>query len=325
MGGVLIKIGQFLSARLDVLPREITDELAGLQDEVKPEPMESVRAVIEMEFNAPLETRFSSFDPVPLASASIGQVHAACLVDSAGSPSDGPCVVVKVQRPNIPALVVTDLAAFRVVGSWLDRYPPIRKRANVPGLLEEFSRTLNEEIDYLAEGKNAETFHANFKDRADVRVPDVYWSHTTRRVLVLEDVRAIKITDYPAIDAAGIDRAEVAERLFNTYLKQIFEDLFFHADPHPGNLFIEPLSAPAEGSKTPWRLVFVDFGMVGRLYPNVVAGLRELLIGVGTQDAPRIIRAYQALDFLLPSADLALLERAGRACSSVFGENRPKK
>ena len=329
MGGVMIKIGQFLSARLDVLPREITDELAGLQDEVQPEVFENIRAVVESDFDAPLEEKFSEFEHVPVASASIGQVHCARIrrvSDQEQDLAESPPVVVKVQRPNIEEIIEVDLSALRVVGSWLQRYPPIRKRANVPALLSEFSRSLYEEIDYLAEGKNAETFAENFKTRSEIIVPHIIWSHTTRRVLTLEDVGAIKITDYSAIEAAGINRAEVANRLFDTYLKQIFEDRFFHADPHPGNLFVLPM--PADESidhKTPWKLVFIDFGMVGRISPHLLSGLREILIAAGTRDGGRLVRAYKSLDVLLPGVDLDLLERASnRVFERFWGKTAPE-
>jgi predicted unusual protein kinase regulating ubiquinone biosynthesis (AarF/ABC1/UbiB family) len=223
-------------------------------------------------------------------------------------------VVVKVQRPGIEELIATDLAALRTVGSWLRRYPPIRRRADIPALLAEFTRILYEEIDYLAEGRNAEIFAENFLDRPGVCVPEVIWSHTTKRVLTLRDVRAIKITDYKTITAAGIDRAQVADRLFQTYLKQIFEDFFFHADPHPGNLFVSPLRPLEEGEtrlpEKDWQLTFVDFGMVGRVPPRLREGLRELVIAIGTRDTARMIRAYQLLGILLPEADLSLLEQA---------------
>jgi predicted unusual protein kinase regulating ubiquinone biosynthesis (AarF/ABC1/UbiB family) len=217
-------------------------------------------------------------------------------------------VVVKVQRPNVEQLITTDLAALETVGNWIKNYPPIRRRADVPALLAEFARILRGEIDYLAEGRNAEAFAANFKDAPGVRVPAVYWTHTTQRVLTLEDVYFIKITDYDAITAAGVDRAEVAERLFQTYLRQIFEDGFFHADPHPGNLFVEPLAG--EAGAPGWRLIFVDFGMVGHVPHNLRAGLREMVIGMGTRDAARMVRASQAMGVLLPSADLERLEQA---------------
>jgi predicted unusual protein kinase regulating ubiquinone biosynthesis (AarF/ABC1/UbiB family) len=340
MGGVLIKVGQFLSSRLDVLPEEITSELAGLQDEVPPENFADLRRAAEAELGAPLAEKFAEFDETPLAAASLGQAHRARLKKpgfSEPSPlrSEGLretgflTVVVKIQRPNIESLIATDLAALRTVGDWLKRYPPIRRRADVPALLAEFTRTLYEEIDYLAEGRNAETFAAHFKSRAGVRVPRVVWSHTTKRVLTLEDVYAIKITDYEAITAAGIERAEVARRLFDAYLKQIFEDGFFHADPHPGNLFVQPLTplpagaspdvtsgegggvarSAGVGGEGSWQLTFVDFGMVGRVPPNLRAGLREAVIAIGTKDSARLVKSYQMLGVLLPHADLALLER----------------
>ena len=316
LGGVMIKVGQFLSSRVDVLPAEVTAELAGLQDEVPAEPFAAIRRLAEAELGALLAARYASFEAEPLAAASLGQVHRATLRAAEASSATGEArVVVKIQRPGIERLIATDLAALRTVGRWLQRYPPIRRRADVPALLEEFSRTLYEEIDYLEEGRHAESFAANFLGDPGVRVPRVLWSHTTRRVLTLEDVYAIKITDYQAITAAGVDRRGVAQRLFTTYLKQIFDDGFFHADPHPGNLFVTP--GPAG-----WQLTFVDFGMVGRVPSSVRAGARELVIGIGTRDAGRLIRGYQLLGVLLPGADLELLARAeARVFESFWGRS----
>ncbi len=318
MGGVLIKVGQFLSTRVDVLPKEFTDELAGLQDEVPPEDFRDIVRVAEAEYSVPLQEKFAEFEETPLAAASLGQVHRAKILEkSTTNPEEETVlkVVVKIQRPNIETLIATDLAALRTVGGWLHRYRPIRRRANIPALLEEFTRILSEEVDYLAEGRNAEIFAENFRDDIGVRVPNVIWSHTTKRALTLEDVFAIKITDFEGITAAGIDRAEVASRLIDTYLQQIFEDGFFHADPHPGNLFVSPLRNGGDGNEPDnnglhWQLTFVDFGMVGRVPPNTKHGLRELLIGVGTRDATRVVKAYQMLGILLPEANLELLEKA---------------
>ena len=310
MGGVMIKVGQFLSARVDVLPEVITRELANLQDEVAPETFEAIRQIAEAELGGPLGQFFSTFDERPMAAASLGQVHQAKL----HAPVNGiDKVILKVQRPGIEEIIATDLAALKTVGKWIQRYRPISKRADVPALLNEFSTTTYQEIDYLAEGKNAETFSTNFKDRSGVRVPQVIWPYTTRRALTLEDVHAIKITDYAAISAAGIDRNEVAQRLFETYLQQIFEDGFFHADPHPGNLFVAPSNSideeetEARGSSKGWTLNFVDFGMVGRVAPNLKAGLREMAIGVGTQDSDRMINALQIMGVLLPGADVEFI------------------
>jgi predicted unusual protein kinase regulating ubiquinone biosynthesis (AarF/ABC1/UbiB family) len=222
-------------------------------------------------------------------------------------------VVVKVLRPNIEKVVSVDLSALKIVGRWLMYYRPIREHADVPALLREFSETLNNEIDYRLEGQNAEVFFENFKDDPQVHVPRVVWSRSTQRVLTLENVYAIKITDYESITAADIDRGEVARRLLDVYLKQIFDDGFFHADPHPGNLFVTP--NPTENAPPGWQLTFVDFGMVGSLPENLRAALRETVIAVGTQDSARLIQSYKSLGFLLPGADTAALESAS---SMVF-------
>ncbi len=320
MGGVLIKVGQFLSSRLDVLPREITSELSGLQDEVGAEPFADIRAVVEAEFGMPLEEKFGDFDPHPIAAASIGQAHGAHLyhLTTGGEPS--PPVVVKVQRPHIQEIVDADLAAINVVGRWLSRMKFIRKRMNISMLIEEFSRTLYEELDFLHEGRNAELFAENFKNRSEVVVPRVVWSHTTRRVITLQDVGAIKIGDYEAIEAAGISRPEVADRLINTYLQQIFEDSYFHADPHPGNLFVLP--APGTDGHSSFKLVFIDFGMTGALAPETFAALREVLISVGTRNAGRLAEAFDRLGILLPEANLELIAKASqKVFDSVWGKS----
>jgi predicted unusual protein kinase regulating ubiquinone biosynthesis (AarF/ABC1/UbiB family) len=198
-----------------------------------------------------------------------------------------------------------------VVG-WLKRFDPITRRADLDALLAEFSRTLWEEVDYLAEAENARRFASMFADVEGVRIPGVYQGQTTSRVLTLEDVYFIKVTDYDAIDAAGVDRAEVADRLFRSYLRQIFVEGFFHADPHPGNLFVEPRGEAG------WRLVFVDFGMVSRLTPQAKEGLRNLAIAVGTRDLDRLMHAYQQLGVLLPGADLDRVRQAEAALFDRF-------
>lgn len=309
MGGVMIKVGQFLSSRLDILPAEITDELSGLQDEVPPEDFDAIRGLAEAELGARLEDVFERFEPDPLAAASLGQVHRARLQANAAEAAGFQDVVVKIQRPFIEQLVEVDFSALHRVAGWLMHYGPIRKRVNVPALVKELETTVYQEIDYLAEAGNAETFSKNFAERRRIHVPRVITSLTTKRVLTLENVFAIKITDYDAITAAGIDRSQVAKVLLDTYLKQIFEDGFFHADPHPGNLFVTPIPATGE-KKAGWRLTFVDFGMVGVVPDNLSEGLHDLLIGVGTRNASRVVQSFQTLDVLLPGADLKLIEQA---------------
>ena len=319
MGGLMIKVGQFLSARLDILPPEITDELAGLQDEVPAESFAAIRIQAESELALTLMQHYASFEETPLAAASLGQVHRARLRETDAAEVGFADVVVKVQRPHIEQVVETDLAAIRRVGGWLQRYKPVRDRADVGALIDEFAATTRQEIDYLAEGGNAETFAANFAGNEYVGVPRVVWALTTRRVLTLEDVSAIKLGDYDAITEAGIARSDVAATLADTYLKQIFEDGFFHADPHPGNLFVTPVEGVDADGDPNWKLTFIDFGMVGRVPENLREGLRETVIAVGTQDGARLVRAFKTLDVLLPTADLTLIERASMAVFDRFG------
>jgi predicted unusual protein kinase regulating ubiquinone biosynthesis (AarF/ABC1/UbiB family) len=315
LGGLMIKVGQFLSARLDVLPAEITDELAGLQDEVPPAPFAQVRARAEAELGRPLGEAFASFDETPLAAASLGQAHRAVLRDDDAAEAGFAHVVVKVQRPGIEDVVAVDLAALRRVGGWLARYKPIASRADVPALVEEFATTTLEEIDYLAEARNAEHFRWVFENDDEVRVPRVAWEHTRLRALTLEDVSAIRIGDYDAITAAGIDRARVAEKLVETYLQQIFDDGVFHADPHPGNLFV----APVDGRPGEFTLTFVDFGMVGRVPDTLRDSLREALVAIGTQDSGRLVRAFGGMGVLLPTADKQLIDLAAAQVFDRFG------
>jgi predicted unusual protein kinase regulating ubiquinone biosynthesis (AarF/ABC1/UbiB family) len=321
MGGVMIKLGQFVSSRVDVLPPEITDELMGLQDQVPIVPFDYIKQTVERELG-PLDQRFLWFTPEPVAAASFGQVHRAQL-------PNGDRVVVKVQRPNINDIVQTDLASLKVVARLAMRYGPIRRRANVPALLDEFARVLWEELDYRKEADHAMIFGSMFKDDPGVYVPTIYLEHSTHFVLTLEDVTSIKLNDYTALEQAGIDRKEVAVRLLNCYLRQIFDERFFHADPHPGNIFIYPLPEKAymngngkKPDKRPFYLIFIDFGMVGRLTPRLQEGLRETLIAVITQDSKALINSYQKLGVLMPSADIQRLEEATQVVfSKVWGLN----
>jgi predicted unusual protein kinase regulating ubiquinone biosynthesis (AarF/ABC1/UbiB family) len=302
MGGVMIKAGQFLSSRVDVLPPEITEELAGLQDEVPPEALRSILQTITQELGRSPKKLFARFEEQPQAAASLGQTHRAWLRDDDG----GEAVIVKVQRRGIERLVETDLAALRVVARWLMLYRPIRRRADVPALVAQFARTTWEELDYIAEAANAERFKEMFADDPGVYIPSVHRRYTSGRVLTLENVEQIKITDLEAIDAAGIDRSQVAIKLMEIYLRQVFEEGFFHADPHPGNLFIRPL----DGEEAPFQLIFVDFGMVGRVQALIGEQLREIVFALALRDARRMVSAFQQLDFFLPGTDLERVEEA---------------
>jgi predicted unusual protein kinase regulating ubiquinone biosynthesis (AarF/ABC1/UbiB family) len=312
MGGVMIKLGQFVSARVDVLPPEITNELAGLQDEVPAVPNKAIMAVIDSELGA-IHQRYSWIAEQPVAAASLGQVYRAKLLN-------GERVVVKVQRPGIREIVQTDLAALRIVARLAGRFRFIRRRADTVALAEEFGRVLMEELSYRHEVENALRFAAMFEDDMGVYIPAIHGEHSTDCVLTMEDVTTIKINDYAAMEAAGINRQAVAKRLMDTYLKQVFEKRFFHADPHPGNLFVYPLPGSEGSHNRPFYLIFVDFGMTGSLTPELAAGLINTLVAIVTRDAEKLVKSYSELGFLLPEADTERIEEATKvAFDQVWG------
>ncbi len=323
LGGVWIKLGQFLSSRVDLLPPQIIVELQGLQDDVPAAPPEIMLPVIERELQRPIGDVFEEFDPQPVAAASFGQAYLATLnhekVDGPGKHGAATLqrVVVKVQRPNMNAIVGTDLRSLKTIAGWLKWYKPIRRRANLDALVKEFSEVVFEELDYLQEARNAEDFNQNFAHDTGVRVPKVYHEFTTRRVIVLKNVEDIKVTDFEGLESAGVSRAEVANKMFDTYLQQVFVHGFFHADPHPGNLFVQPLD-PALArawrvsvkTGTPFRLTYVDFGMMGRIPSAFVHELREFIISIALKDARRWTASAQRMGFFLPEADLTRVEQA---------------
>ncbi|MCU1433777.1 MAG: AarF/ABC1/UbiB kinase family protein [Pseudarthrobacter sp.] len=317
LGGLMIKVGQFLSSRLDVLPPEITAELEGLQDEVPPVPFAAIRALAESELGAPLSMIFASVDETPIAAASLGQAHRAQLMPANAADAGLHRVVLKVQRPGIDAIVDVDLAALRKVAGWLSHVRLVSDRADMPALVEEFAQTSLEEIDYLHEAVNAERFAADFADDERVTVPEIVWERSTRRVLTLEDVTAIKITDLPALLAAGIDPAEVAPVFASVMFDQMFTEGFFHADPHPGNIFVTPNTDSA--ADHPWKLTFIDFGMMGEVPPSTRSGLRRLLIAAASRDGRGLVAAISDVGVLVPSADMAELERAMTHLFARFG------
>ncbi|MDR2323632.1 MAG: AarF/ABC1/UbiB kinase family protein [Microbacterium sp.] len=350
LGGLMIKVGQFMSSRLDVLPPEITTELAGLQDEVPPVPIAEIRALAEAELGVPLSRAFASFDDTPLAAASLGQAHRARLSEADAADAGFDEVVVKVQRPGIDQVVATDLAALRRVAGWLRRIRFIADRVDAPALVEEFAQTSLEEIDYQHEAAAAERFAENFAHDPRVDAPRVAWERTTRRVLTLSDVTAIKINDVDALRAAGIDPADVARVFAEVMFDQLFTHGFVHADPHPGNIFVTPHraggagmpgassasssaswsstasgSSSASGSSTPgavhpaWRLTFIDFGMMAEVPEGIRHGLRTLFIAAASRDGKGMVAAAQEIGVLMPSAENRELERALSALFARFG------
>ena len=321
MGGVLIKLGQFLSARVDILPPEIILELVGLQDEVPPIPHNEIDAVIRSELGNP-DQIFTRVEKEPLAAASLGQTHRAWLRLPDRDVEDA--VVIKVQRPRIERLVRTDIAALRIVARWVMRYRPIRSRANVPALMEEFGEVLWEELDYKLELTNAGQFASMFESYDGLHIPRFYDQYCTGRVLVIENVEGLKITDVEQINALGIDSKQVADRLLDVYYIQVFDNAFFHADPHPGNLFLRarPDKPHAEDESTPFDLIFIDFGMMGRIPEETNQLLRTMLVSMTTRNARKLTETYQKLGFFLPGADLErITEAQERILDQIWDRN----
>ena len=309
MGGVMIKLGQFLSSRIDVLPPEIVEELRILQDAVPPIDSVLIFDVLSAELSD-YTTLFFGVEKTALAAASLGQTHRAWLKNEDGT--QGMSVVIKIQRPDIEQLVYTDLSALRVVAKWGMNYRPIRERANLPALMEEFSIVLWEELDYRAELKNAERFRTIFHDYQGVYIPKFYEQYCTSRILVIENVGGLKINDLDSLREAGIDSKALADLLLEVYYIQVFEHSFFHADPHPGNLFIRPYpdQERKEGQGVPFDLVFIDFGMMGRISADIIDALQKALISITTRDGQGFISTLDELGFFLPSVDLERLAEA---------------
>jgi len=315
LGGLMIKVGQFMSSRLDVLPPEITSELEGLQDEVPAVSFAAIRELAEAELGASLESVFTYIDPTPVAAASLGQAHRARLTDAVAEDTGLREVVLKIQRPGIDLIVDVDLRALRRVGGWLSRVRLVSDRVDMPALVEEFAHTSLEEIDYLHEAQNAERFAENFADDDRVTVPQIVWERSTRRVLTLEDVTAIKANDGAGLRAAGIDPTEVAHAFAAVMFDQLFSHGFFHADPHPGNIFVTPVT----GGERSWKFTFIDFGMMGEVPPTLRQGLRKLLIAAASRDGKGMVSGIQEVGVLLPSAGTTELERAMTKLFGRFG------
>jgi len=309
LGATFVKLGQILSTRPDLLPAEYQSELAKLQDAAPVVPEDAIRDLITEALGHGPEEAFASFEAAPLAAASIGQAHAAIL-------ADGTEVVVKVRRPGVVEQIEVDLEILQNLAVHASRRWQAADDYDIVGLADEFAQTLRAEVDYLREGRNAERFAANFAEDPDVHIPRVFWETTTSRVLTLERIRGINVSDLEALDAAGVDRRALAERATRVTAKMIFEDGFFHADPHPGNLFIEPAG----------RVGIIDFGMVGTVDEDLRERLGALLLGLSRQDPDRIVHAVLTLgvargpvDRRGLRADLAALvaRYAGRAVAEI--------
>jgi predicted unusual protein kinase regulating ubiquinone biosynthesis (AarF/ABC1/UbiB family) len=291
--GLLIKTAQFLSSRPDIVPDEYIEVLSGLQDEVPPEPFDVVREVIETEMGQPLESVFGEFEREPVASASLAQVHRAVL-------RDGRVAAVKVQYPGIEKLVADDLKNNELFIKILNR---LDKTLDFSFISEELSKMVPRELDFIGEGKNAEKIAANFADVEDIVVPEIYWEHSTRRVLVMQFVEGVKITDREGLRRLGIDPADVAKVLIVAFSEMLLQHGLFHADPHPGNLLVAP--GP--------RLVLLDFGQVKEVGPQFRFVFAQMTRALIANDNKALGQTFRALGFRMKQDEDRGYEDLGKA------------
>lgn len=286
LGPTFIKIGQALGTRADLLPLAYIKELATLQDQVPPFPTAEAFERIEEELGRTLSEAYAEIDAEPIASASLGQVYRARL-------HTGEEVAVKVQRPHLRETVGFDIAVLRRITRWLARFPEVNRNADWDGMLGEFRETITEEMDYAREGRNADRFRHNFREWRAIHVPRIHWTHTTPRVITMAFIRGTKVTDVEALRARRISPIKVNRLLVRAYLKQLLEDGFFHADPHPGNLLVMDTG----------HLAFFDFGMVGRITPRLQAQMIDAFFHVIGRDIEGLAQDLINLNFLKPGVD----------------------
>ncbi len=293
LGPTFIKVGQLLSTRADILPTESVEELSKLQDKVPAFTAEKAKQIIELDLGKPIEEMFGYFDPIPLAAASLGQVHKAQL-------HTGEEIVVKVQRPGLLKLFAIDLGILKKIAQYFQNHPKYGTGRDWVGIYEECSKILYEEADYLKEGKNADTFRRNFRGDRRIMVPRVYWRYASRRVLTLEYMPGIKVSNYEALEAAGLDRQAIARIGAEAYLEQLLNHGFFHADPHPGNLAVT-----GKG-----ELIFYDFGMMGQIQSITRDKLLRTFFGIAQKDAEAVVNSLIELGALEVNGDIGPIRRS---------------
>ncbi len=275
LGGSFVKLGQMLSLRYDLLPKEYCDEFSKLQDNVAPFPFDAVKWAVERELGAPIDKIFKEFDKKPLAAASVGQVHKARLLN-------GEIVAVKIQRPGIAEKFNSDIALLyhlaKIVHS---RYPETRD-FDFKAMISEFEIYTKKEMDYMLEARNIEIFHTNFKNDAAVSIPKVYWKHTTSKVLTMSYIHGVKISEVQDFKKYHSDMKKTTDTVLNAMMKQIFDDRTFHADPHPGNILLTGYN----------KIAILDFGIVGRLLPELIDEMEDVIIGLIQQDLDTLINSF---------------------------------
>jgi predicted unusual protein kinase regulating ubiquinone biosynthesis (AarF/ABC1/UbiB family) len=294
LGPTFIKIGQSISTRADLLPLAYVKELSKLQDSVPAFPREEAMRIIESELGQPLTELYAEIEAEPVAAASLGQVYRARMHSGAHS---GETVAVKVQRPGLENTINFDLAVLRRIARFMARYPRLVRGIDWEGTLDEFAAVIFEEMDYVQEARNAETFRDNFRKWREVYVPRIHWSHVSPRVLTMEFIDGTKVTDLAGLQERGINPPDVVKLIARTYLKQLLEDGYFHADPHPGNLRVM-----YDG-----RMAFFDFGMVGRITPKLQSQMIDAFFHIVERDVQGLTQDLINLEFLAPSVDASLI------------------
>jgi predicted unusual protein kinase regulating ubiquinone biosynthesis (AarF/ABC1/UbiB family) len=287
LGPAFIKVGQALSTRPDLIRKDFLEELIKLQDQLPPFDNAIALRQIQSELGHPIKEIFSELSPAPVAAASLGQVYR-------GRLHTGEEVAVKVQRPNLRPILSLDLYLMRWAAGWLAPWLPLNLGHDLTLIVDEFGTKLFEEIDYLNEGRNAERFATNFRDNPHVKVPAIYWRYTTTRVLTLEWLNGFKLTDTESIIAAGLDPQEIIQIAVTSGLQQLLEHGFFHADPHPGNLFAMP-----DG-----RMGYIDFGMMDQLSETIKETLVDAIVHLINKDYTDLAGDYVKLGFLTPDTDI---------------------
>jgi predicted unusual protein kinase regulating ubiquinone biosynthesis (AarF/ABC1/UbiB family) len=308
LGPTYIKVGQALSTRPDLIRRDFLDELTKLQDQLPPEPNDIAFRILELNLDAEIDEVFSQISPNPIAAASLGQVYKARL-------KTGEEVAVKVQRPNLLPILTLDLHLMRWAATWIAPWLPLNLGHDLTVIVDEFGTKLFEEIDYLNEGRNAEKFAKNFRNDPEVKVPKIYWQYTTLRVLVLEWIDGIKLTDTDRVEAAGMDPNAIVRIAVVSGLRQLLEHGFFHADPHPGNLFAVPTAAGGQ-------MAYIDFGMMDQLEEESKETLVDALVHLINKDYEELAQDFIKLGFLTPGTNIApIVPALETVLGDVMGES----
>ena len=306
LGPIFIKFGQALSTRPDVLPIDIASELQKLQDKVPPFSSEEALAILEQAFGQSAYEVFARFDPVALASASMAQVHAATL-------RSGEAVVVKILRPNMHKALKQDLLIMRTIAGLAERYWPEGRRFKAREIVEEFEHSLLDELDLQREAANAGQLRRNFHNSPLLYVPEVYWEYTRANIMVMERIHGIPVSDIPALQAHGINFKKLAERGVEIFFTQVFRDCFFHADMHPGNIFVSSLTPDNP------QYICIDFGIIGTLDDNDKRYLAENLYAFFNRDYRRVAQLHVESGWVARSTRIADFESAIRTvCEPIF-------